>query len=228
MGIWLQTTMDPLPRLPSRLPPMSQQEAHWVIRMLSHCPWPILLHLLMSTLGQLRQSVNFLPIKQQCGCTCKTCCCTTVPHPCMLQIQWLCTRTHPTQGRRINSIECQHLYMHPPSKHWTFLPHFKAAILVRAAVGMVMGAALGVVPVTVDMVPIYLEILDKGWVQFLSQVEKYNLRMFHTHQQWPLQRPHTTTLPPPSRILTNGMFVIHAALTTRINTPWQHAQLIGA
>jgi hypothetical protein len=35
--------------------------------------------------------------------------------PCMLQIQQLCT-VCPAQQRCINSLKCQHLVMHPPSK----------------------------------------------------------------------------------------------------------------
>ncbi len=46
-----------------------------------------------------------------------------------------------------------------------------AAVLVRAAVGVVMGATLSVVPVVVDVVPIHLDMQDKGWVQLLSQVK---------------------------------------------------------
>ncbi len=42
---------------------------------------------------------------------------------------------------------------------------------VRVVVGVGIGVALGVLLVVVDMVPINLEMRDKGRVQFLSQVE---------------------------------------------------------
>jgi hypothetical protein len=51
------------------------------------------------------------------------------------------------------------------------MPHFTEAVSVRAAVGAGMGAALGIVPVMVDVVPIHSEMRDKGWVQYLSKVE---------------------------------------------------------
>jgi hypothetical protein len=101
-------------------------------------------------------------------------------------------------------------------------------VSVRAAVDAVMGAALGVILVMVDVVPIHSEMRDKVRVQFCPKWSSPTSVWSIPNGSGPCRDPAQLYSHPCHKNLTTGMCVILAALTSRINLPQQHAQLTGA